>query len=301
MSMRVATFAASNTLAQQAMRIQAQESTVTSQEASGLQATSYGDLGASSGKIVSLQASLTRSKAYASAASTANDKVQQMYSSVGSMISALTTFKSDLSSFDETSASTDDTTLISNATSTLGTIVSQMNTSYAGDYLFAGSAVDTAPVDVSGMTAQSDPTTSDTSYYKGDDTIASVKVGDDNTVTYGVTADSSAFEEAIRGLNTIAAGNTDSTTVTRVSDLIDSAMTGLTTIQSQLSLNSSALESAGTDQTDYQSFVSTSVTNLDSVDVAQAATDLSNYSTQLQAAYSAIGKIQSLSLDSYLK
>lgn len=301
MSMRVASFAASNSLMQQAMRIQAQETTVTAQEASGLKSTTYGDLGATSGKLVSLQASITRSKAYSAAATSADDRVQQMYSAVGKMIDTLTSFKTDLSSFDETSASTDNTTLVSNAKSALSSLVAEMNTTYAGNYVFAGSAVDAQPVDVSAMTAQTDPTTSDTSYYKGDDAVASVKVGDDTTVSYGVTADNSAFEEGIRGLNTIAAGNTDTATITSVSNLIDSAMTGLTTIQSQLSLNSKALESAVSDQSDYQSFVSSSVTDLDSVDVAQAASDLSNYTTQLQAAYSAIGKIQSLSLANYLK
>lgn len=301
MSMRVASFAASNSLMQQAMRIQAQETTVTAQEASGLKSTTYGDLGASSGKLVSLQASITRSKAYSAAATGADARVQQMYSSVGKMIDTLTSFKTDLASFDETSASTDNTTLISNAKSTLSSLVAEMNTTYAGNYVFAGSAVDTKPVDVSAMTAQTDPTTADTSYYKGDDTVASVKVGDDTTVSYGVTADNAAFEAGIRALNTISAGNTDTASITSASNLVDSAMTGLTTIQSQLSLNSKALESAVTDQSDYQSFVSSSVTDLDSVDVAQAASDLSNYTTQLQAAYSAIGKIQSLSLASYLK
>lgn len=301
MSMRVASFAASNSLMQQAMRIQAQESTTTAQEASGLKATTYGDLGASSGKLVSLQASITRSKAYSDAATSADARVQQMYSSVGKMIDTLTSFKTDLASFDETAASTDTTTLVNNAKSTLSSLVAEMNTTYAGNYVFAGSAVNTKPVDVSSMTAQTDPTASDTSYYSGDDTIASVKVGDDTTISYGVTADNTAFEEGIRGLNTIVAGNTDSTTISSVSDLIDSAMTGLTTIQSQLSLNSKALETAVSDQSDYQSYVSTSVSDLDSVDVAQAASDLSNYTTQLQAAYSAIGKIQSLSLSSYLK
>jgi flagellar hook-associated protein 3 FlgL len=301
MSMRVASFAASNSLMQQAMRIQAQETTVTAQEASGLKSTTYGDLGASSGKLVSLQASITRSKAYSAAATGADARVQQMYSSVGKMIDTLTSFKTDLASFDETSASTDNTTLISNAKSTLSSLVAEMNTTYAGNYVFAGSAVDTKPVDVSAMTAQTDPTTADTSYYKGDDTVASVKVGDDTTVSYGVTADNAAFEAGIRALNTISAGKTDTASITSASNLVDSAMTGLTTIQSQLSLNSKALESAVTDQSDYQSFVSSSVTDLDSVDVAQAASDLSNYTTQLQAAYSAIGKIQSLSLASYLK
>jgi flagellar hook-associated protein 3 FlgL len=301
MSMRVATFDSTNTLLQSALRIQSQESDVTQQEASGVKSTDYGGFGSTSGKIVSLQASVTQSKAYSNSATLANDRVQQMYSSIGSMTTLLTSFKADLNSFDQSTATTTTSTLASEASQTLKSLQSQMNTQYAGDYLFGGSNVTTAPVDTSTMTAQTDPTTSDTSYYKGDDAIASVKVGNDNTVTYGVTADNSAFEAAIRGLNTIAAGNMDSTAITSASNLIDTAVSGLTTIQANLSLNSKALEDASSDQSDYQTFIGTTLSDLTSVDVAQASSSLSSYSNQLQAAYSAIGKIQNLSLTNYLK
>jgi flagellar hook-associated protein 3 FlgL len=224
-----------------------------------------------------------------------------MYSSVGSMTTLLSSFKSDINSFDQAATTGSSSTLSTEATQTLKSLVSQLNAQYAGTYLFAGSAVDTAPVDTASLTAQTDPTTSDTSYYKGDSAIASVKVADSNTVNYGVTADNTAFEAAIRGLNTLAAGNTDAATVTSVSDLIDTAITGMTTVQANLSLNSKALESAISDQTDYQSFISSTITDLTSVDVAQASSTLSSYNNQLQAAYSAIGKIQSLSLDNFLK
>ena len=180
-------------------------------------------------------------------------------------------------------------------------MVSALNAKFGGTYLFAGSAVDTKPVDVSSMTAQTDPVTTDTSYYSGDDSIASVKVGDDQTIRYGVTADDSSIEQAIRGLNTIAGGTTDTTTISSVSDLVDTALTGITTLQSKLSLNSKALESAISRETTFQSDMTSTISDLDSVDIATATASLSNYKNQLEASYSALGKIQSLSLDSYLK
>jgi flagellar hook-associated protein 3 FlgL len=299
MSMRVATFASTNTLMQAALRTQAQEADVTEQESSGLKSTNYGGLGSDAGKVVSLQASVTRSKAYSSAATSANQRVQQMYSSLGSIIDTLTSFKSSLASFDESSSGS--STLPTNASQTLDSVVSSLNAKFGGTYLFSGGAVDTKPVDTSAMTAETDPTTADTSYYKGDDAIASVKVADDQTVRYGVTADNTAFEKAIRGLNTIAGGNTDTTTVTSVSDLIDTALTGITTLQSNLSLNSKTLEAAVSRETTFQDDMTSTISNLDSVDIATATASLSNYKNQLEATYSALGKIQGLSLDNYLK
>ncbi|MDR3374052.1 MAG: flagellin [Ancalomicrobiaceae bacterium] len=301
MSMRVATFASTNTLMQAALRTQAQEADVTEQESSGLKSSNYGGLGSDAGKVVSLQASVTRSKAYSSAATSANQRTQQMYSSLGSIIDTLTSFKSELSSFDATTSDTGTSALKSDAATTLDSVVSALNAKFGGTYLFAGSAVDTKPVDVSSMTAQTDPVTTDTSYYSGDDAIASVKVGDDQTIRYGVTANDDSIEQAIRGLNTIAGGTTDTTTISSVSDLVDTALTGITTLQSKLSLNSKALESAISRETTFQSDMTSTISDLDSVDIATATASLSNYKNQLEASYSALGKIQSLSLDNYLK
>lgn len=301
MSMRVATFATTNSLLTSALRVQAQEAAITLQQSSGLKSTDYGGLGSASGKLVSLQSSITRSKAYAQTATTANERVEQTYDAVGSMIDLLTNFKSSVISISVSTTGSTDTTLSSNAGDTLDQLVSLMNTKYSGRYLMSGGSVGTAPVDVSGLATQTVPSTADTSYYQGDDTVASARVSSDQTIDYGVTADDPAFEKAIRALSLIAADNTDQDTRDEAADLIDDAVSGLTTIQSGLSLKSSALKDQISDQEDYQTFAASIASDVGDVDVAQAASQMSTYQAQLEAAYAAIGKIQSLSLSDYLK
>ena len=71
MSMRVATFASSDRLLQAALKVQARQAEATLQQASGQISEDYGGLGGKAGSVVSLQSSISMSKAYASAASTA--------------------------------------------------------------------------------------------------------------------------------------------------------------------------------------------------------------------------------------
>lgn len=299
MSMRVATFASSDRLLDAAMRVQARESEATMQQASGKQSSDYGGLGTTAGRVISLQSSVSLSKSYASAAATAGSRVEQMYDAVGSMIDLLTSIKSDTISFDEQTTGTG--TLATTASGTLDQIVSLMNSKYDGRYLFAGSATDTAPVDVADLASQTVPTSADTSYYQGNDDVLSVKVSAEQTVSYGVTADAAPFEQAIRALSLLTGGATDSDTLSEANDLIADALDGLTTTQATLSVKASTLQAAETDQADYQTFATSVVSNLSDADVAAVASSLSTYQTQLKAAYSAIGTIRSLSLADYLK
>ncbi|PKR90533.1 flagellar biosynthesis protein FlgL [Pleomorphomonas diazotrophica] len=298
MGMRVATFASSDRLLQAALKVQAKQAEATLQQASGQISEDYGGLGSKAGSVVSLQSSISMSKSYAEAASTAGDRVEAMYDAVDSIIEQITSMKATLSSFASTTSGTDE--LKVTAEEMLESLASLMNTQLGGRYLFSGSAVDTAPVDLDSLATATSPSSSDTSYYRGDDAITSVKVSSEQTVSYGVTADDENFEKALRALSLVASGATDEDTLSEASDLLDEAISGLATVQTRLSLNASALETAISDQENYQEFAGNLATSLSGVDVAVVAAEMSAYETQLQAAYAAIGNIASLSLSSYL-
>ena len=295
MAMRVATFASSQSLLQAAMRIQVKQAEATTQQASGLVSDDYGGLGSKAGNVVSLEASVTRSKSYEEAANTASNRVETMYNSVGSIIDDLTSFKATLAS---STISSD--TLEATAESMLESVVALMNTQLDGRYLFAGSAVDTEPVDLDSIEGSTATSQDELDYYQGDDQVASVKVSASHVISYGVTADDDSFREALWAISTIANGSTDSDSVTSAIELLTDAIDGLSTVQTKLSLNSSALEDAVSTQEDYQTTTADVISNLSEVDITTVAANMSNYEAQLEAAYAAIGKIADLSLASYL-
>ncbi|WP_420134803.1 flagellin [Rhodopseudomonas sp.] len=302
MTMRVATFALSGQMISDALRIQAKTADLQLQESSGVKSETLAGYGADAQHVVNLQVGLTRAQSYIDAATLASGKVQAMYSAVGSMTDVMTQLRSQLSAA-STGSATETTSVISSAQDMLKSMASLLNTQYDGQYLFAGGKTDTAPVDLSSYVSGSGSTTvADTGYYKGDDQAAAVRVSTDRSVSYGVTADNSAFEQAMRALRSVA--NSSSLSASDISSALDLAGTALDSIaavQEKLSNNASAIQDASTRQSDYKSFTETLASDLTSVDVAAVTAQLSTYQSQLTASYSAIGKILNLNLASYLK
>lgn len=305
---RVATFALSEKMIQTALRSQARAAELQLQQASGSISEDFGGLGSTSRRVLDLQTSIAQSTAYSDAATNVSSRIEVMYSACTQMTDLLNTLKSSLVSATD-AGSLDEGTLDSLKTTMseyLDEFASLLNTQYEGRYLFAGAKTDTKPVDVSSTTypAMTTPSTATTSYYSGDDEISSVRVSAEQTVEYGVTADNPAFEKALRAFNLIAnvSGDTiDSDTLSEALSLANDAISGVATIQTKLSINASRLEDAASIQETYQDQASALESSLTDVDVAAAAAELATRQTQLEAAYSAISKIQSLSLLDYLK
>ncbi|WP_047308380.1 flagellin [Rhodopseudomonas palustris] len=303
MTMRVATFAASQQMIAAALKGQATMTTMQMQEASGVVSTDFGGYGSGAKQIVNLQVSVARAQTYIDTATQAGSKIEVMYASVNSIADLLSSFRSTLTAASNT-ASTDSSSVIQSAQDALNQMAALLNSKYGAQYLFGGARTDTAPVDVSSATypAATTPSSADTSYYRGDDERASARVSDTQTVTYGVTADDPAFEQAMRAMNLIAnASSLSSDTLEEALDLVTSATDAIGIVQSRISNSAASIERASTVQSDYQAFAQSLATDLTSVDVAAVTAALSTYQAQLTASYSAIATVQSLNLASYLR
>ena len=302
MVMRVATFALSDQMVAGALRTQATMANLQVQESSGLKSETIGGYGSDARHVINLQVSVTRAQSYIDAATLTDSKVQVMYSAVGSMTNIITQLRTQLSAA-TTGSSTGTASVISSAQQMLLQMGSILNTQYDGQYVFGGARTSTAAVDLSGFApGAGSTTTADTSYYRGDGEISSVRVSDDEAVSYGVTADNPAFEQIMRVLKFVAnSSSLPSSAITQALDLADNALSATTTVQTRLSSAASQIESASARQSDYMSFAQTLASDLTGVDVAAVTAQLATYQAQLSASYSAIAKIQGLNLASYLR
>jgi flagellar hook-associated protein 3 FlgL len=299
MAMRVATFALSNRMVTSALTTLAKQADAQKQEATGLASTDYAGYGAKSKRLLDLQVSISRSQTYIDAATTAESRTEVMYSTVDDMIDLVTSLRSLLTS--ATGTTSDAASLQAQAQEYMEEFASRLNTQYDGRYVFGGSNTTEAPVDLSLLSSATASSTADTSYYQGGDEIASVRVSDFQTISYGVNADNSAFEEALRAFNMIAStSSADTDTISASLELAETAIEDLTTVQTKLSLSASAMERAVTYQTEYQDDASGLTSDLSSVDVTAVTVRLSTLEAQLSASYSAISKILGLNLVDYL-
>jgi flagellar hook-associated protein 3 FlgL len=298
---RIATSALNDQMLAGTLRTQARMAQLQTQEGSGAKSSDFGGLGASARRLLDLQVSVTRSQSYVDAATTADSRAQVMYSACGSVTDLLTQMRSLLTGASD-SATTDSSSVTVSAQEMLQELSSLLNTQYDGRYVFGGANTTTAPVDISALPAATSSTTADTSYYRGDHEIASVRVSDEQTISYGTTADNASFEQAIRAFNMVASASPlDTTTLNTALDLVTDALEGVTTLQTGISLASSAMERAISYQTDYKDYATSLASDVNGVDVAALTVQLSTYQAQLEASYSAIAKIQSLNLVDYLK
>jgi flagellar hook-associated protein 3 FlgL len=302
MEMRIATFANSDRMIAASLRTQSTMANQQIQEASGVVSSDFAGYGSSTQQILNLQVSVSRSQSYVDAATQADSKINVMYSTVNSVADLLTQFRSMLTAASGT-VSTDSASIAQSAQDSLQQMASLLNTQYSGGYLFGGARTTEAPVDISSTTypAATSPSTASTSYYQGDQEAATVRVSDSQTVSYGVTADNAAFEQAFRAMNLVA-NNSPLTTATlnEAMGLATNAVDGVAVVQSKISNDSASIERASAHQTDYQTYASTLGSDLTSVDVAAVTAQLATYQAQLTASYSAIAKVQSLNLATYL-
>lgn len=299
MTMRVATFSMSEQMLNAALRTQGKLASQQLQEATGLVSTDYGGLGAGSRQLLDLQVSITRSKSYSDAATSASGRATVMRSALSSISDLITQFRAQLTEASNNLES-GGSTLQETARQLLGELSAQLNTQFEGRYVFAGSATEQKPVDTSALATS--PTDADTSYYQGNGDVASVRVSDERTIQYGITADNPAFEKAIRAFNIVANASTlDADTLDEATSLSLDALDGVLGEQGKLSVDSASMQRAISAQTEYQDFATSLGTDLNSVDVAALTAQMSAYQTQLEASYAAIAKISNLNLFNYLK
>jgi flagellar hook-associated protein 3 FlgL len=299
---RVATFPLSDQMITGALRTEATMADLQVQEASGVRSQFLAGYGADTQQVINLQVSVTRAQSYIDAATFADTKIQLMYTKMTTVTDSLTSLRTLLSAA-STGTPTATSAAISGAQQMLEEMKGVLNAQYNGQYVFSGSDVTTAPVDLSTFgTGAGSLTTADTSYYQGNGDIASVRVSGDQIVSYGVTADNPAFEQVMRVLKFVANSTTlSSSDITSAMDIATKAVDAVATVQAKLSNADAQIKTAQAAQVDYQNYAKTLDANLTGVDVAAVTAQLATYQAQLSASFSALAKIQSLSLVSYLR
>jgi len=303
-----------NVLAGNSNDIQSAWAVSNEQESSGLVSTTYGGLGAVSGRVLNFQSDYIQNSAWTQNATTGGNKTQLMYSSLTSLINSLTSFRTGLSGLISTTATNPSTatSLQSQTSSALNEAANVLNQTYAGSYLFAGTATDTKPVDVSNYPASGatlSATSLDTAYYQGNSVKASIQVSSTDTVTFGVLGNDTSIAQAFTALGMASqAANTavtssvapNATTLKSAYDLLDTAIQGIANLQAQVGDSSARMKAASETTSTYATYLQGVSSDLTNVNVAQAAAQTSAFQTMLTASYKALADGLSVSLVSYL-
>ena len=290
--MRVSTAGMNTQMISQALKVQGSYSQALEQQASGLKSASLSGLDGQAGATVGLSADISRSQHLSAQAETATGQLEIAYATVGSIGDLVQDMLTNITA--AISGTGDTSTLQATAQDALDNVASLLNTKYAGSYLFSGGTTTTQPVD-----ATADY--SDTSYYQGGASQRTVMLDGGASVSYGVNADDPAFADTLAALQTLATTpSPDTATLQSAFDSLSSAVTGLGTIQENLSNQTDTLNAVIDSQTDFQLYAGEMLDSLTSVDVATASAAASQREVLLEASFSALSSLKSVSVLNYL-
>lgn len=175
-----------------------------------------------------------------------------------------------------------------------------LNTRLDGQYLFAGSRTDMAPVDLPAAAI----TTADPSlYYRGDGVRLTARVDAGVEVGYGVTADDPGFAELIAALGQAKAAHLagDRPGLAAAMTGVGAALDRLTAVRADLGTKTARLESIAEQHRSGLGYLDEMISGIQDVDLAEVLTRIASDQASLEAAYSTTGRLAALSLASYLR
>ncbi len=177
----------------------------------------------------------------------------------------------------------------------LGSAVEGLNTTYNGEYVFAGGQVNTQPVSA---TTLSDLTSAPSiaSLFHNDQRITTNQLDPNTSVSTGFVADQvgaplfqslQAIEAYDQGPNGPLSGNlttAQTTFLTQQLAGLNTAQSGLTSVVAQNGLAQNEVTATQAALTSRQTMLQTLIGNVDQADVAQATTNLQQAQLSIQAA-----------------
>jgi len=287
--------------------LQQQMANTQNQITTGLVSQNYAGLGTNTSQLVSLQSVESQVNQFASNAQSVNQQLTSMESATTQLFNIATNAQTLLqSALNAQTAS--DVNLSQQATNMLDQVQAILNTQLGGQYLFAGTATNTAPVDVNAPGFATPPsvypTSADTGYYQGNDTKLSAPVDSNYDLTYGVTADAPGFEELIRSLRLAATTNvgppSDSNRLNEALRVAQQAIQDIPNITGQIGSSQAAIQTVQAQQTDFTQFANKTIGDISNVDVTQAVSQLSQQQTTLEASYQVIARLSQMNLAQFL-
>jgi flagellar hook-associated protein 3 FlgL len=281
------------------------------QIASGVNATTYAGFGNQAQVLTATLAANARNTAYTTATNLASTQVSLQDTQLTTLSSLASQLQKAIS---DAVANNDASDLMTQAQSIFSQASSILNSKDSnGNYLFGGGNVENPPVTVSSLSALAALPSTSAAFQNGSFQTA-VQVADGQTVTYGITASDigTGLMQELQSLAQFDAGPSGNlNNATGLSSAQSSFLTGVISTANTVTDNlngataangyiANQLSDAQTQQSSMDTLYKGFASNIQSTNMAEAATQLSLNQTQLQAALQVTAGLHHLSLLNYL-
>lgn len=302
---RISTFGLYNMINANNLSVQARIGDLSNQSASGLKSVDYKGISSNAKTLTALEGELSAAQTYQDNVDIAENKFNIQLSMVNLLLERAESFKVDIAaSLGVPSDASTDAAYVAIAQADYDDFVQTLNTRSGGQYLFAGTAWDVQPVDITdpGYAGPvTPPSAANTAYYQGDAGNSFIPIGDGVSVDTSIPGNQSAFEEALRAFRLIVDNPGDGVARQEAFSLIESAIDGLALIRSEISANANSASRQRDILAERESFISEAISDIRDADVAQVALESQQLSTQLEASYSVTTRLLRLSLVDFVR
>ncbi len=285
-------------------QVQANEQQLTQELSSGVRVTSLGVDPLASGENVLLLNQMDQDTAFTSNASLVTGQLQVADSALGSVVTELTQAISLATSATNGTMSTSDVQSVGNQIAgILDEVQSLANTSYQGQYIFAGGQTTTAPF------TTSNATTPATTTYNGDSDINYLELPNGGKIQLNVPGNQifqgSGSGNVFAALNNLVAdfssGSINTQQAVSDTEALNSALNYVSEQRVTIDNSITSLNTASDAVTNEQTQLTTAQTNLMQADVASVSTQLSLGETQQTALEDVIAQLSSDQNDLFTK
>lgn len=302
MTFRVSTYTTSSGIFNNSQRLQTNYAKVSLQSSSGLKSENFQGISGDAQKLLTLVGESNNLTGQALAIKGAQNRIaalQNITSTISDTLNNVTSLLTNVQSgLDITGSSA---TFVAQAVVLRDAIVAALNTKVGGAYLFSGSVYDKPPVDITNAGYTPTISTASTGYYEGDSVLDSVRTSDSQRITYGVSANNPAYENALRALTIFINNPTNPATIAAATDLNRAAIDGNASIQGELLAKANVVATASELNATTIAYLTDTISSVRDVDAAAAAVQMSQIETQLQASYGGLSKLLTLRLTDYLR
>lgn len=263
--------------------------------ATGLKQDVFAEGGTSPSRSMELRAQKTANDAYLMSNQTLAARMEVTVLSLDEIRKVTGDFKNLLISGDI--ASMNRSTLQDAAGNVMQALVSTLNGTYNGEYIFSGTQTDQRPLEIGADNL--------VSYAGGTDDVTS-RIGDDTVLSHGIRADNPAFAEIFDALSTII--NTDLDAIVdftsfqrATAEAISAAEVEIVAMQAKLGDSQARLDRVITRQNDMSRIFTSSILDIEGVKPEEAAIRVEAISNQLQSTFAVTARMSQLSFLNFIR
>lgn len=300
---RISSYNINQSLIRDTTRSQSDLFNLQNQISSGLKSDTYAGLGTSAQTFSDLENRMSRGQSYIDASNIISGRLDITDSTLSSVIDTAGAIQ-NLIALRRNSAVGDSVAFDTQIVGMWQQLVSQMNVSSEGRYIFSGTASNQPAVESNDFPSLEVDGVPDASYYKGSQDDITVRVDDNVNVTYNIRADDPAFQKIFAGLamaRKFGASSGESEEMKQAYDLVAEGVQGIIGLRAQVNANKVLVTQNADRLSSQQLYWKGLKEGISNTDLVAVSTQVAVNQGILQASYQAFARISSLKLSDFLR